>query len=58
MKDNRHGARMRGGSTLTQQTAKNLFLYPDKSVIRKGLEVYFAGLLELLCGKERRNNFV
>lgn len=43
----------RGASTITQQTAKNLFLWSDKSFIRKGLEVYFTLLLEILWSKER-----
>ncbi|MCB9209819.1 MAG: monofunctional biosynthetic peptidoglycan transglycosylase [Ignavibacteriales bacterium] len=43
----------RGASTITQQTAKNLFLWSDKSFIRKGLEVYFTLLLEIFWSKER-----
>lgn len=43
----------KGASTISQQTAKNVFLWPDRSWIRKGLEVYFTGLIELLWGKER-----
>ncbi|MBY4678450.1 monofunctional biosynthetic peptidoglycan transglycosylase [Marinobacterium sp. CAU 1594] len=50
---NRDGGRVRGASTLSQQTAKNLFLWPAKSYIRKGIEAWFALLLELICGKER-----
>ncbi len=45
---NRHGA-----STITQQTAKNVFLWPGRSWIRKGFEVYFTVLIELLWSKER-----
>lgn len=45
--------RVRGGSTITQQTAKNLFLYPDRSYVRKALEAYFTALLEL-CWPKRR----
>lgn len=47
------GGRLRGASTITQQTAKNLFLWRERSFIRKGLEAYFAILLELLWPKER-----
>jgi len=42
-----------GASTISQQTAKNVFLWPGRSWIRKGFEVYFTGLIELLWGKER-----
>jgi monofunctional glycosyltransferase len=45
--------RLRGGSTITQQTAKNLFLYPARSYLRKGLEAYFSVLIELLWPKRR-----
>ena len=45
---NRHGA-----STISQQTAKNVFLWPGRSWIRKGLEVYFTTLIELMWSKER-----
>lgn len=45
--------RIRGASTISQQTAKNAFLFPARSFIRKGLEVYFTGLIELLWSKER-----
>lgn len=45
--------RSRGASTLTQQVAKNLFLWPDPSFIRKGLEAYFTLLLEALWPKQR-----
>jgi monofunctional biosynthetic peptidoglycan transglycosylase len=44
---------VRGASTITQQTAKNLFLWPGKSFIRKGLEAYFTVLLEVFWSKER-----
>lgn len=50
---NRESERIRGGSTITQQTAKNLFLYPARSWIRKGIEAYFTLLLELLWPKTR-----
>ena len=45
--------RKMGASTISQQTAKNVFLWPGRSWIRKGFEVYFTGLIELLWGKER-----
>jgi monofunctional biosynthetic peptidoglycan transglycosylase len=47
------GKRVKGASTISQQTAKNLFLWPGRSWIRKGLEVYFTFLIELLWSKER-----
>lgn len=43
----------RGGSTITQQTAKNLFLFPARSFIRKGVELYFAQLMEIIWDKRR-----
>lgn len=46
-------SRLRGGSTISQQTAKNVFLWPSRSWIRKGIEVYFTTLIELLWTKER-----
>jgi monofunctional biosynthetic peptidoglycan transglycosylase len=45
--------RIRGGSTISQQTAKNVFLWPDRSWIRKGFEAYFTVLIELIWGKHR-----
>ncbi len=45
--------RLRGGSTISQQTAKNVFLWPARSWLRKGVEVYFTALIELLWTKER-----
>ena len=45
--------RKRGASTLTQQVAKNLFLWQGRSYVRKGLEAYFTGLIELLWPKRR-----
>ena len=42
-----------GGSTISQQTAKNVFLWPGRSWIRKGLEAYFTALIELLWSKQR-----
>ena len=43
----------RGASTISQQTAKNVFLWPDRTWVRKGLEVYFTFLIELFWSKER-----
>lgn len=43
----------RGASTISQQTAKNVFLWPSRSFIRKGLEVYFTFLIELCWSKQR-----
>jgi monofunctional biosynthetic peptidoglycan transglycosylase len=51
--DYRRGEGLRGASTITQQTAKNLFLWPQRSWVRKGLEVWFTGLMELLWPKRR-----
>lgn len=45
--------RIRGGSTITQQVAKNVFLWPSRSWTRKALEVYFTGLIELMWSKRR-----
>lgn len=42
-----------GASTISQQTAKNVFLYPSRTYLRKGLEVYFTVLMETLWGKKR-----
>ncbi len=53
IKDNKRRKRMRGGSTISQQTAKNVFLYPKHSWVRKGLETYFTLLIELFWSKER-----
>lgn len=47
------GKRLRGASTISQQTAKNVFLFPSHSFIRKAFEAYFTVLIELLWGKER-----
>ncbi len=49
----RRGGRLRGASTLTQQVAKNLFLWNGRSYIRKGLELYLTLLLELILSKDR-----
>jgi monofunctional biosynthetic peptidoglycan transglycosylase len=50
---NREGRRVRGGSTITQQVAKNLFLWPGRSYSRKALEAYFTILIEALWPKWR-----
>jgi len=47
------GRRLRGASTISQQVAKNLFLWPEHSLVRKGLEAYFTVLIETLWPKER-----
>lgn len=44
---------IKGGSTISQQVAKNIFLWPGRSYFRKGLEAYFTVLIELLWSKER-----
>ncbi|HYM34309.1 MAG TPA: monofunctional biosynthetic peptidoglycan transglycosylase [Steroidobacteraceae bacterium] len=48
-----HGGRTRGASTITQQVAKNLFLWPGQSWVRKGIEAYFTVLIEALWPKRR-----
>lgn len=53
MKSNEKGRKLRGGSTISQQTAKNVFLWQGRSYVRKGLEAYFTVLIELIWGKER-----
>jgi monofunctional glycosyltransferase len=45
--------RIRGGSTISQQVAKNVFLWQGRSWLRKGLEVYFTFMIELIWGKDR-----
>jgi monofunctional glycosyltransferase len=45
--------RVRGASTISQQTAKNVFLWQGRSWIRKGLEIYFTQMIEWIWGKER-----
>lgn len=47
------GKRFRGGSTISQQTAKNVFLWPNSSWIRKGFEAYFTVLIECFWSKQR-----
>ena len=51
--DSKKGKRLRGASTISQQTAKNVFLFPGRSWIRKGIECYFTLLIEWIWGKER-----
>ncbi len=53
MERNRRGGRTRGASTVSQQVAKNLFLWPDRSWIRKGFETYFTALIEFMWPKRR-----
>jgi monofunctional biosynthetic peptidoglycan transglycosylase len=53
MKENEKGKRVRGGSTITQQTAKNVFLWQGRSYLRKGLELWFTLLIEVFWSKER-----
>ena len=50
---NQKGKKLKGGSTISQQTAKNVFLWQGRSYLRKGLEAYFTVLIELLWSKER-----
>lgn len=50
---NKRGKHLRGASTISQQTAKNVFLWPARSWVRKGFEVYFTGLIEIFWGKKR-----
>ncbi|UAB81980.1 monofunctional biosynthetic peptidoglycan transglycosylase [Marixanthomonas sp. SCSIO 43207] len=52
-KKNKQGKKLRGASTISQQTAKNVFLWPNRSWLRKGMEVYFTFLIETLWSKER-----
>ena len=53
VEEHRAGKRRRGGSTISQQTAKNVFLWPASSWFRKGLEAYFTVLIELCWDKRR-----
>lgn len=50
---NADGDRLRGGSTISQQTAKNVFLWPGRNFLRKGIEAWFTVLIERLWGKRR-----
>jgi monofunctional glycosyltransferase len=51
--DERRPGRLRGGSTISQQTAKNVFLWPGRDWVRKGLEAWFTLLIEVGWGKRR-----
>jgi monofunctional biosynthetic peptidoglycan transglycosylase len=53
MKHNQKSKKIRGASTISQQVAKNVFLWQGRSWIRKGLEVYFTFMIEKLWGKQR-----
>lgn len=53
LEEREQGKRIRGGSTISQQTAKNVFLWPTSSWVRKGFEAYFTVLIELVWSKER-----
>lgn len=53
MEKNRKGKRIKGASTISQQTAKNVFLWPGRNYARKGLEAWFTVLIEALWTKER-----
>jgi len=53
MTDAKRGRRLRGASTISQQVAKNLFLWPGQSWVRKGLEAWFTLWIELLWPKQR-----
>lgn len=53
LENNEKGKKLRGGSTITQQTAKNAFLWPGRTWFRKGMEAYFTLLIELFWSKER-----
>ena len=53
IEERQSGKRLRGGSTISQQTAKNVFLWPRSSWVRKGFETYFTVLIELCWNKER-----
>jgi len=50
---NKKSKKLRGASTISQQTAKNVFLWPARSWVRKGFEVYFTALIEVFWGKRR-----
>lgn len=50
---NKKGKRVKGASTITQQTAKNVFLWPQRTYVRKGFEVYFTFLIEVFWSKKR-----
>lgn len=50
---NKRGGNVRGASTITQQVAKNVFLWPDRTWLRKASELYFSLLIEMVWSKER-----
>ena len=50
---NAHSKKLIGGSTITQQTAKNVFLWPGRSIIRKGFEAWFTLLIDIVWSKKR-----
>ena len=52
-KHNKTSKRKHGASTISQQTAKNVFLWPGRSWVRKGFEVYFTALIEMMWSKQR-----
>ena len=51
--ERQRGSRLRGGSTITMQCARNLFLWPGRTYLRKTVEIWFAYLIELVWGKQR-----
>lgn len=53
MNSNLKGKKLKGGSTISQQTAKNVFLWQGRSYVRKALEAYYTVLIELIWGKKR-----
>jgi monofunctional biosynthetic peptidoglycan transglycosylase len=53
MVNNEKGKKLRGGSTISQQTAKNVFLWDGRNYVRKAFEVYFTLLIEVFWSKER-----
>ncbi|MFN7398685.1 MAG: transglycosylase domain-containing protein, partial [Sandaracinobacter sp.] len=50
MERNKTGKKLRGGSTISQQTAKNAFLWPGRTMVRKGIEAWFTILIEFVWG--------
>lgn len=53
LEGNQAGKNLKGGSTISNQTAKNVFLWPGRNYLRKGLEAYFTALIEIFWSKER-----
>lgn len=53
LEKNEKGGKLRGGSTISQQTAKNAFLWQGRTWVRKGFEAYFTLLIEIIWGKKR-----